>query len=293
MTLPLLLLLGSGLCTALCGVVFSRAAKDEIDGAAVLLVSSFLAAAAGLACFPDYGNLGKVSIWLVAAVFVAGLLCAGGLLLVTMAMREGHHGLAWTVSQSCLLWPPLVCAAWFGETLGLAGATGLLAMLGGIACVGLGKGVGEPPTNRFWLLQALAAFVLFGVQQTLLTLPSRVEALRDVCHLRVPVLQTACALVYASVWLARGRPSLRRALPLGMALGGCVVANFWLLFLGLDGLGVLGLAGIGYPVMVGSCVVLFGLYSAVVLRERLAPLQALGTTTIIFGLTLLAWPHGK
>lgn len=286
-------LLASGLCTALCGVVFSRAAKSGVDGAPVLMVSSVMATAVGFVFFPAYAALDKASLWLVLVVFVAGLLCAGGLLLVSMAMRGGHHGMAWTVSQSCLLWPLLTCAAFFDEPFGLPGAGGLLLILAGIACVGLSRGgnAGASLPNRYWLAQALAAFALFGVQQTLLTLPSRVEALRDVCHLRIPVLQAACALVYSAVWFARRRPFHRRALSLGAALGACVVANFFMLFLGLDALGRLGVAGIGYPVVISSCIVLFWLYSAVALQERTTWLQAMGTAAIVLGMALLTLPQ--
>lgn len=283
----LLLLSAAGFCTALCGVIFSQTVKCGMKENSVLLISSFLATGLSAMIFPDYTGLQDAitsTKVLTGIVYASGAFGAGGILLLFAAMKGGHHGLAWTILQTCIAFPLLVCSFVFHTPFGVIGALSLLLLLSGIIGIGLGKNGASENSNHLWVVQALIAFVLCGTQQTLLTLPSHIVSLKDAYHIRIPVMQAGCLTVYGIAWIVNGRSFCLRALIAGAVLGACTMITFLLVFQGLDAIGRLGMAGIGYPLIIGCSIAFFGIYSILLLREPIKKAQITGFCLMLAGM---------
>ena len=69
----------------------------------------------------------------------------------------------------------------------------------------------------------------------------------------------------------------------------CLVGGYLRLFLALDKLAAFSLAGLAYPVSLGSSIAGFALYSACVEKEKLSYRQAAGIISIIAGIFLLGF----
>ena len=178
-----------------------------------------------------------------------------------------------------------------------------------IVLFALAKGDGTPadgtaapapgPGWRFWAFLSLA---ICAVQQNLDAAPSHFEAARDVS----PVLRSvakACGAAIGSLLalgkgaftghaaevrariasLARGRLWIYAC---GMQVFG-LVFSYKLMYPGMDALGRVGAGALCWPILVGSCVVAFTAYSALVLREKTTRLQLLAVASCLAGLFLI------
>ena len=139
-----------------------------------------------------------------------------------------------------------------------------------------------------WLPIAVTAFLFVGLQQVLHTMPSRWPGWDDTAQLRVPLAMTGTLAAFAAVLLfQREWPNRRSWLPAAF-LALCVVPSHVLLYRGLDSLAVRAQAGLGYPVAVGTCVVVFAVYSLGVLREPTTREHLVGLVLGIAGVVLMA-----
>ena len=83
--------------------------------------------------------------------------------------------------------------------------------------------------------------------------------------------------------LARGRLWVYA---LGMQAFGLVFA-YTLFYPGMDALGRVGAGALCWPILVGSCIVSFTVYSAAVLKEKVTAVHVLAVASCLAGLFLL------
>ena len=69
-----------------------------------------------------------------------------------------------------------------------------------------------------------------------------------------------------------------------------LIFAYTLLYPGLDAMGKAGAGAVSYPLMVGSCIVSFSLYSALRLKERISPAQLAALVLCLGGLAGLCFP---
>jgi drug/metabolite transporter (DMT)-like permease len=179
----------------------------------------------------------------------------------------------------------------FGEpptALRLAGVGAILASLAAFGYAREDGERGQPPSKPWsWFLIALAALAILGLQQSLTSLPSHMPALTDRARLRIPLLFLGNAAIILALWgRDGGRPS---RLTLTLALVGVVIGvpGSLALIRGLDLLADGSMASLGFPVAVGSCILSFAAYSALVLRETFTRWHVAGMAVGLTGMVLL------
>jgi drug/metabolite transporter (DMT)-like permease len=306
MILGMLLMAATGLSWAFGGALMSYCASRRIAVVTMLGPQLVLGLLVVSCVLPDYGAIagglppgGRA---LAGVMLGAGMVNAFGLLAMQRAMKKGHHGLTWAIGQSAMVLPFLTGVLVFGEEPARGRLAGLAAMLAGIAVLGYAQkarprpgatapqaGEKGPASSQAWswFLAALAALLLLGAGQALMTLPSHVPALTDSARLRLPLLYLGNAAIILTLWGRQGgRPG---RLTLALALVGTVLglAGGVALFHGLDLLAGADLASIGFPIAVGSCVLSFAAYSALVLRETFTRRHVAGIALGLAGMVLL------
>jgi len=277
------------------GVMCSYAARKKVDAVAMWTVCSLIFCAVSWAVFPDYallraGAAPKLASLAVVMLATGAFGCAG-MLAIYRAMRSGHHGMVWTIAQCALVFPYVAGMVLFREPFVLHKAIGVAALLVCIAVLGYarrGLADREQDSGATWFLVALAALVLLGLQQTLTTVPSHWPGWRDAANMRIPLSALGAALAYSVVFLLRWRAPSPLAVVLGILSAATCVASRITLFAGLDCLSQCRMVSIAYPVAIGTCIVSFGLYSLLVLREPATKLQGAGMALGVVGLVLLS-----
>jgi len=297
------MLMAAGLGWAVTGALLSYTARHRIRAVTMLAPQMLIAFGLALLILPDYRALATVqvrSLSTLAALLVgAGVVNACGILTLQRAMSAGHNGGVWAVGQSALIVPFLAGTLFFGDPLSPLRLLGVAGIVCSLAAFGLArdKSSGERPlpdggTPLRAFLLALAALLILGSAQTLISLPSHLAGITDGARLRVPLLYLGHVVVYVGLWLRQPETPNRRSLSFSALCGITAMASSLLLFQGLDRLAPVHMASLGFPVAIGSCILIFSAYSALVLREPFTRIHAFGMVAGLLGICGLGFNGG-
>lgn len=286
----------TGLCWVAVGVVISHASRKKINLGMIQFLNAATGATVSLAIvltLSEWAAVSAETLWRTGAMFVgAGITNFLALQMMGRAMKRGPNGAVWTVMQSALVFPFLLGILFFDVESSLGRWLGLAAIIGGIVCIGLGKsGHSAAHATGNWRWPALAAFLLAGVNQCLSNLPSYwsdAAAVGSVSR----TLFTQVGIIGGWVAVGHFRKSATgqwRAVSV-MALGLTALglfSSYIFFYRGLNLVAEAGAGAIGYPVVIGSCMIGFFLYSLLVLRERPALIQWIGNGLGLAGMVMI------
>ena len=176
----ILLAIATGLLWAVCGVVLSCCASRKLAIVPYSILQSFLTGAATLLLI-DFRAITAHDLGILAAfIFLAGFLNSLGLYAVHLAMKRGNHAPVWAISQSALIFPFLAGIVLFHNRGSVGQWIGTLLISAGI----LTPSAKEMKRFSGWFCAALAAFFIFGVIQTLYSIPSQLCGFDDAAGAR-------------------------------------------------------------------------------------------------------------
>jgi drug/metabolite transporter (DMT)-like permease len=269
--LGFLLVVAAGVLWAAIGVLNSKVSRRNLDFASYAATGVLIGAALMWTTWVRHGVIPQQPYVLPIALIcgAAGILAGFGYVALQRAMRSGHHGAVWTVAQSAMALPLLTAMIGWHEALTAAGVIGMGLLFISLVMIGLGKheknADSETPGTWFWF--ALLAFLMFGLSQSINSIPS-LQQWPDPARLR-PGCYTLgqCCFYVTWMWLRGSR--FRRAETL-LAVRYAIYGNvsMVLMYRAMDLLAAHQAAGMTLPVGVGTCIVVFALYSVLWLREK-------------------------
>jgi len=231
---------------------------------------------------------------LIGILLAAGSLNALGMLTVQRAMRTGHQSVIWSVSQSALVIPFLAGIVFFNEKLTMLHIIGISSLLISLAAFGFARShstdtpADEPVKSPSWFLLAIITLFIYGIQQTMMTIPSHLAAFADTAHIRIPIVALGNGMVYFSIWGKRPVLPTKHIFMLAAFTSIVGITSSFCLFHGLDNLAKSGMASVGFPIAVGTCISGFAIYSIVVLRESCTRLHIVGIATGLIGVVCVS-----
>jgi len=277
----------TGLTWTAIGVVISRCAKNSFDVISYSLAQTLLTAFLAFLVYADLENVNVGHLEILGIVVCsAGLVNAVAQKVVKVAMSRGNHGPVWAISQSALIIPFLAgIFLWDSHgTLGQWLGTGL------ILC-----GIIIPVVKKFgdirqWLLPTIIAFFMFGIVQTLYLAPSQIRGFCDTTGLRPTFAALGGFFGWVMVRQYRHQKLSynKHTIYLAVLMSFLSLISLKIFFIGLDKLSLVGLGNIGIPLIVGSNIVGFSLYSLLILRERLNLIEVVGQAAVMIGIISLA-----
>ena len=268
-----------GISWTIYGYVMGKAPKENIRISCLMILSAFLAGLVSLVIgmvqgFPQTDN--RFLLLALGSQFACGIINYVQLDLMSRAMQKGPNGIIWSIMQSGFIFPFFMGVIFFSVPLTPMRLAGVTSMLIALALFGGGPNHGQ---YGKWKLLTFGAFLCTGGAQSLCNLPSYYPE----------------AEVVSSVWRTM-------AFSFGMSAGGllfelprkmdfvrdmadhlrrgrvwitCAIleipelfSSFCLIYPGMDILSKLGIGSIAYPLMVGSCIIFFELFSIIILREK-------------------------
>lgn len=294
-----ILAVSAGLLSTVTGIVMSRLAKSGTGiieyylinaGATVAICAFAVLSRQDFSC----GELLSQG-WLFLYVCGGGILSAFGTLIMQSAMRRGHNGIIWGICQSALIFPFLAGVIVFGQEASIVRFGGLALILGGMFIpllrAGRGTSCESGCTGISWVPMSLTAFAVLGFSLILWSMPSYWSGWSDRLSLR-PLFAYAGLSGGFILWALCGSLSSlrfrRRTVCVAVGMAFVNFLAFKAIFLALDVLSCYGAASIVYPVCIGTCIVAFSLYSFLILKERTAVLNWLGTAGIAGGIILIS-----
>lgn len=289
-----------GLSWSLTGIVMSDAPRKKCDTALLLLVSGVLS---GIISLSFWGFLQKEALSLKVILltgggyFIASAINYNMLQFMSRAMQKGPNGVIWSFIQAALIFPFVTGVIFFGNELTFLRGLGLFLLLLALAFLGLGKENKEK--EKGWKLMTFLCFLMAGVTLALNSLPSyfpEARAVNSMGRTFFSCMGTLFAAIFwcgpkyskqpkAELWEALKRPILWKYI-ITLKLFG-LIASYLLLYPGLDAMAKAGVGCISYPLIIGSCIAGFNLYSLLILKEKWTFLQVAGTVFCIAGEFLL------
>ena len=290
---------GSSSCAV--GLIMGAAPKRGVDPGLVQFLGAFISIPVSVAimvagnAYPQ-GEFEPV-FWTCASSFYTGASNFVMLLIMSSAMQSGPNGVIWAIAQSAFIFPFISSIAFFGVELTALRLAGIIILLISVALYGATKD--NSNNSGHWKLKAFICLAMCAVQQNITTLPSYYASTRGVTSVVRSICEAAaialCAVVYNLVKMSPERKTLLK--------NSIKSPSFWkyvaiiqmshlflayvIFYPGLNTMADNGLGGMCFPLMIGSCIVLFTLISAVFLKEKLRLLQALALTFCITGLIFI------
>ncbi|MCQ2403988.1 MAG: EamA family transporter [Lentisphaeria bacterium] len=308
MLIGVILLLLLGVAWTIEGCMYSITAEKKLNFTYVFLGCAILNVVVGCALLPfqpmpDFHD--RTVLILLGVIFSAGLATYTSAFLLTKSMESGPNGILWAIYQAAMLFPFSIGILVHGDAATVTRLVGIGALTIGILLLGVGgdlkkqaKAKASSGSRWRWLLPGVASFFVNGLAQYLMTISSRYpEALDQLTNInRTTVLNLgiiAAGLVYS---FAHGELTKRSSrhdvvMALWMAILMAVIAlvgYYFLLFPGSDRLTAAGAGAIVYPLPVGTCIIVFTIYSLIHLREKYTIPEWLGLLLSTAGVVVIS-----
>ena len=273
-----------GACWTISGYVMGKAPKQQIMVPWLLvintLVSLLVSVTIGLVQgFPETTGRGLLIAF--GSLFLCGIFNFFQLVLISRAMQQGPNGIIWSIVQSGFIFPFFMGVVFFGVSLTWLRLAGLFCMLIALILFGMAKKNTGPDwaSGNRWKLLAFTAFLVTGASQSLSNLPSYFPDANAVsstwrtaayalgmcfCGLMTELPSGKAALVHFREHLCRGAV-WQNVMTIEVPE---MTASYLLLYPGMDILSKAGIGSVAYPVMVGSCIIVFELFALLILREK-------------------------
>ena len=286
-----------GLSWTVVGAVMGLAPKKKLDPAVLQLTGAVITVTTCSFLLPgtDINTIdGTTLFWVGLDYWATGALNCIMLILMALSMQKGPNGIIWAIIQSAMIFPFMTGMIFFGVEPKAVRIAGLLLILLSLALSGFGK---ENSSKKGkWKLMAFAAFLITGVVQNLANLPSYFESAQKITpvyralFLASGVLTTAVIRV---IW-QRNWNSFRENLKskwlwiftFALQFFGLIFAILFQ-YPGMDALARCGLGSVSYPLLVGSCLVGFSLYSMFILKEKNSLLQFASLGCCLAGIIMI------
>ncbi len=304
-----LLAVGASWCVV--GIVFEDAPRRGVQTGLLQFVNSALSvllSSAIFCCFLNLSDSGSLPLVLLTCgtYALSGIFNFCALQAMGAGMKCGPAGIVWAIMQSALIFPFLCGIILFGQTLTVPGLFGFLLLCSALIFFAQTKNrENNPKASGPWLFYAFLALSIIAVQQCLATLPSYFPEARTVSPVLRSLGMSGGVLIAAAgnILIQRLRGSIRfpdffaglrnhwvYAYSIVMQ---CFFLFFAYLFLypGLDAMTNAGAGSLSYPLMVGSCISVFSIYSLIRLKEKLTGIQIAALGLCLAGLAGLCFPN--
>ncbi|MBN1349454.1 EamA family transporter [candidate division KSB1 bacterium] len=292
----LLFIVLTGILWSIVGIVFGYIARKRFDFIAVMGISTPFNALMTWLFVADHQQLFNDGVSrtpeLILVMVLSGIISVIAFIIMQQAMRIGHHGIIWTISQSAMVIPYLFGVLVFGESVPLLKGLGMLVILSSFVLLGIGKNsarlVHGAEAGTSWFILALVAFLLLGIHQSLTTLPTYWHNWQDSARLRIPLIYSGLALGYLTLMFLGRRIANRRELWLALILSAVGIPSNLMLYRGMDLLRQVNMVSISYPLALGITIASFVLYNLCIVREPTSKISLIGLVATVSGLVLIS-----
>ena len=281
----ILLAILTGLCWTSFGIILSFTARKKLDVILFGIIQNFCCMVLALIFFVKWQNFSwAAAIPILPYVLTAGILNATGQYITKCAMQYGHNGLAWAISQSSMVIPFITGVLFFQQKSSLWQYAGVILMLATILLPNLTV----KRQNGKWLTASLTAFMIFGIVQTLYLILS-LRGISDPINLRPALAAMGMIVGWSGISaITRHRFEVQKSLIFtGGTMSLISITSLVLFFLTLDKLSQLQLGNIAIPLMIGSNICAFTLYSIFTIREKNSWKEYLTVAALLLGLVLM------
>ena len=294
MLLGLICILLSGLTTIGFGVIFNYiGTKYDFKNTMLMYAVLTLFLCAGISFF-ESGSWATFAILPMLFAFLSGVCNIIGLIAMQKAMSIGNAGVAWAFCQAGLLGPFLFSIVYYGERPSLLQYAGALVILFGMVILSSNdsnEDASQAKNKLFYLICIFSSFLFACVNGSFVVVVSKIAPEFDI-SLRAMFVYIGTVLTLAII--LGYKKSYKLQITKGVLLSVVGLATFGLgssalMFIGSNCLAKVNLASIAIPILQGTAIGGFALYSTFVLKEKCTLIKWGGIILIILGIVFMSF----
>ena len=231
-----------------------------------------------------------------AAFFLGGAGCFFQGVAMSRAMQSGPNGIIWAIIQSAMIFPFIFSVIFYDVKLNLLRVIGILLMLSALMLFALAKDNSQK-SGGAWKMWTFLALLVVSIEQVVTSIPfyyqqtKNISSMYNIGCMMFGYVVSAIIMIFIKT---------ERVAALKKSLG---EKSFWIysiallplsaliaVVLQLPGMRVMadnGLGGMSFPLLVGSCIVAFSLYSAMILKEKFKIIDIVALIFCVGGQVLL------
>ena len=240
-----------------------------------------------------------------AVFFAAGSFCFAQHKLTSLAMQSGPNNIIWAITQSAMVFPFIISVLFFGVKLTVLRLIGIILMLLALVVFGA-SGNDASGVRGKWKLVTFICLGVVSLQQILVTIPFYYPEAANISPLYCTFMMMAGYAVCSTVLFVSRRRDREYIEGFYKSLVSAKAwkYSFWLLpvssivaflcqFPGMKVLAEHGMGGMSCPLMVGSCIVIFSIFTTISLKEKFRAIQIFALACCICGLFLICTSAGE
>lgn len=285
----ILLMLLTGLIWALVGVFFGMAPADKDKVSTFFALNGIgFAVFSYVSRFPEAAPLAEV-LKLAALIVPSAIGEVIAFLLLKKAMARGSQGIAWSVVQSSMVLSFLGAVFILKNHASYEQWGGMVLVLVSLVLFGKAKtNSGEVRNDAVYYRYVLIAFLLVGISQFLRIVPGSLGLSDAALSWRLPLQCPWGMIFWCLVCLKQKNFCPKAVWKFSVPYSIIVTLGQICFYLATDAADKAKLTSVVVPVAIGTCIVLFSLYCAVVRKEKMAGYVWLATFMTVAGIALLA-----
>ncbi|MBR7127783.1 MAG: hypothetical protein IKD09_04290 [Lentisphaeria bacterium] len=284
----ILLSFAAGLFTIFFGIVF-RFVGEKYDFRNTMICYNSVSAvvvAVGTFCFTNGWSSFVLTGVLLSAL--SGAINISGLMLLRRAMAIGNSGIAWSFCQASLLGPFLSGVLFYREQPSILQYGGVGLILLGLIILGSSNSSSQKASSNKYLLLAIGSF-LFGCCNGSIMLT--VSKITPDLAITLRTVSMSVGAIMVLLWVKKSK-TVETKLSKGMLLTSLFLSLFGILssitmLWGVNELAKVQFGGLAIPIVQGTAIGGFALYSRFFLNEVTTLLKWSGIVLIIIGIALL------
>lgn len=300
MAFGLLAVIATGVSWIISGIIMGKLPKVGIDTDAHLVIGSALNGIVGVAIGLFVGFSAGVPIRTIVLglgiLFVAGIVNNRQLVWMSKAMQVGPNGIIWSFLQCGFIIPFIFLSVCYHSEVTPFKVGGCIVLIAAMLIMGV-TGKNNKESTGPWLMLTFLAFLVTGVSQTMTNIPSffeGAERLDSSWKMAANGFGLAAGSLFFGLFEKPSPHVIRKTIAsLNQKLfwwyifihhAPTILINFLLFYYGMDTLAKHGVGAIAFPLMTGSCIIAFDIYSMAVLHERRTPLQLFALLLCLLGI---------
>lgn len=283
----------TGIIWAMLGANSSRMAKSGCDPIAFSAVSTSFSMLWAWLFVADWGKLLHQSIPrfndLLIIMPLSAVAGTAYSIFMLYAMKKGHTGISWTISQSAMVVPFLLSIAIWNDKVSYAGMAGVAMVLLTFLLLGSNKGVKTTQKTEFiWYPLIALTFISISLQQLITMIPSHWAGWTDVANLRIPIAGTTSFIIQISLMLIMKKRANKKILLNALIQSILGIISSKIFYTAMDLISPTGYLPIVYPLAVSICIIGVTLYSMFIIKEHFGKREVIGVVSGLAGIILIS-----
>ena len=230
------------------------------------------------------------------AFFLGGVGCFFQGVAMSRAMQCGPNGIIWAIIQSAMIFPFIFGVAFYDVKLNILRILGICLMIGALVMFAFAKD-NSKKTSGSWQVWTFAALIVVGIEQVVTNIPFYYQETKNIssmfnifCMMFGYLVSSIVVMLFNKNCFTELKTVICKKSFWIYSVSLLPLAALIAIILQLPGMRAMadnGLGAMSFPILVGSCIAAFTLYSAIILKEKFKIIDLIALISCIGGQILL------